>query len=188
MEQNLNKNKTEIIAVTGVALALATVLSFIKILEMPLGGSVTLLSMLPIVFLSMRYGVKHGLISAFLYSLIQLACAFPELSTWGLNKWTWFGAIVFDYIIAFTVLGIAGIWQNKNTVMQILGVVIAMLLRFVSHIISGVVFFYMWMPEDWNNTLLYSICYNGAFMLPEIIITCTVLICVPRLLRMFKKA
>ncbi len=187
MEKTLNKNKTEIIAVTGVSLALATVLSFIKVWEMPLGGSITLLSMLPMVFLSMRYGVKHGLVSAFLYSLIQLACSFAELSTWGLTKWTWFGAIVFDYIIAFTVLGLAGIWRDKGRVLQILGVVFAMSLRFVSHVISGVIFFGMWMPEEWSNPFIYSICYNGAYMLPEIVLTALVLFSVPRLLKMFKK-
>ncbi len=187
MEITKQKNKTEILAVTGVALALATVLSLIPIWKQPLGGSVTLLSMLPIVFLSIRYGVKHGLISAFLYSLIQLALGFAELSTWGLNAWTWFGAIVFDYIVAFTVLGFAGIWREKSEFMQIMGVIFAMSLRFVSHFISGVVFFAMWMPEGWSNPYIYSICYNGAYMLPEIIITCVVLFSVPRLLKMFKK-
>lgn len=187
MELGKNNKKTEIIAVMGIALALATVLSFIPILQMPLGGKLTLLSMLPIVFLSVRYGVKQGLIGAFLYSLIQLALGFAEMSTWGLTAWTWFGAIVFDYIIAFTVLGFAGIWRKKSEFMQIMGVIFAMGLRFISHVISGVVFFSMWMPEDWNNTFIYSICYNGAYMLPEIILTCVVLFSVPRLLKMFKK-
>lgn len=186
--EKIKKNKTEVIAVTGVSLALATVLSFIKVYEMPLGGSVTLLSMLPIVFLSLRYGIKHGLVSAFLYALIQLACGIPELISWQLNAWTWFGAIIFDYLLAYTVLGLAGIWRDKSTFMQISGVVLAMFLRFVSHVISGVVFFYMWMPEGWNNTFIYSVCYNGAYMLPEIIITSVVVICVPRILKMFKKA
>ena len=129
------------LTVSAVFVALATVLSFIKVIKMPLGGSVTLLSMLPVVMISVMFGLKWGFGSAFVYALGQLALGLPEVLTWGLTPAMLIGTIMFDYIIAFTVLGIAGIFADKGYKGICGGVALAVFLRFVSHFISGYVIF-----------------------------------------------
>ncbi len=167
------KRKTNIIrlCVTAIMIALASVLSLVKIWHMPLGGSITLLSNLPIVMLSLMYGVKWGLASAFMSSVIQLifGITLDGLLGWGLTPQILVGAIIFDYLLAYTVVGLAGIFRKKGNVMLCVGVALAMLLRFLSHFISGCVFFQSF--EIFNNPYIYSLCYNGFYMLPELILT-----------------
>lgn len=164
------RSKTSTLVECAIMIALGTVLSLVKVWEMPLGGSITLLSMLPVCLISIRHGLKWGLASAFVYSLGQVALGFSSLMSWGLTPAMWVGTLLFDYIIAFTVLGLAGIFAKKGTVGICLGVGLAVFLRFVSHFISGVIIFDIWCPDGWN-VALYSICYNGAYLLPEVIIT-----------------
>ena len=102
------------IAVSAILIALASVLSMIKIAQMPLGGSLTLLSMLPIILIPVLFGTPWGFFSAFVYSLIQLALGVANLMTWGMDYRMWIGAIVFDYILAYTVFGFAGIFRKKG--------------------------------------------------------------------------
>lgn len=164
------KKNTHRMVLTAIFLALAAVLSLIKIYKLPLGGSITLLSMLPISMLSITYGYKWGFISAFLYSLIQLAMDFGEVMGWGLSPWVLIGTIVFDYLLAYSALGFSGIMRSKGIIGLCIGIGIAMTIRFFSHFISGVILFASWCPDDWN-VYLYSLCYNGSFMLPELIFT-----------------
>ena len=165
------------LTVSAVFVALATVLSFIKVIKMPLGGSVTLLSMLPVVMISVMFGLKWGFGSAFVYALGQLALGLPEVLTWGLTPAMLIGTIMFDYIIAFTVLGIAGIFADKGYKGICGGVALAVFLRFVSHFISGYVIFKnlgqfeIFGGVFTNRPILYSVAYNGFYMLPELIIT-----------------
>jgi len=161
---------TKKLVTSAVMLALASVLSTIKIFQMPLGGSITLLSMLPVVLLSIKYGTKWGLFSAFAYSLIQFALDFPSLMGYGYTAFIWAGSIVFDYLIAFTILGIAGIWRDKGFKGIMAGIFLALCSRFLSHVISGSIFFAVWCPDGWSP-IPYAVCYNGAFMLPELIFT-----------------
>jgi len=153
-------------------LALATVLSMIKIFTMPMDGSVTLLSMLPIVLISIKRGVKVGLCTSFLYSLIQLGLSKFTMFAWGLTPVAIFGTITLDYLLAFTVLGLAGIFRDwkKPLIGEIAGIVMVMVLRFLCHFIAGVIIFGQWAPEGWGP-VFYSLCYNGAYMLPELIFT-----------------
>jgi thiamine transporter len=161
---------TKKLVTSAVMLALASVLSTIKIFQMPLGGSITLLSMLPVVLLSIKYGTKWGFFSAFAYSLIQFALDIPAVMSWGLTPTMWAGSIVFDYLIAFTILGIAGIWRDKGFKGIMAGISLALCSRFLSHVISGSIFFAVWCPDGWSP-IPYAVCYNGAFMLPELIFT-----------------
>ena len=161
---------TKQLVTSAIMLALASVLSLIKVWQMPLGGSITLLSMLPVCLLSIKYGYKWGLFSAFVYSLIQMAMDFGSLMSWGMTLKIWIGCIIFDYIVAYTVLGIAGIFKDKGSMGIIAGVAIAIALRFISHVISGTIFFDIWCPEGWN-VLVYSLAYNGAYMAFEMIFT-----------------
>lgn len=170
MENTNGRIDTKRLTTSAVMIALATVLSLIKVFKMPLGGSITLLSMLPIVLLSIKYGTKWGLFSAFAYSLIQIALDLSSIMSWGLTLKMWIGSIIFDYVIAFSILGLAGILRDKGKYGIYVGIILALALRFVSHVLSGVIFFDIWCPEGWN-VFLYSICYNGAFMLPEAIFT-----------------
>lgn len=157
--------------------ALATVLSLIKVVKMPLGGSVTLLSMLPVVMISAMFGLKWGFGAAFVYSLGQLAIGLPEVLSWGLTPAMLVGTIVFDYIAAYTVLGIAGIFAKKGYAGICYGTALAVFLRFVSHFISGYVIFKNLEQFEifggvfTNRPILYSVAYNGFYMLPELILT-----------------
>ncbi len=158
----------------AILIALASVLSMLKIYELPLGGAVTLLSMLPICMIAFMYGTKWGIACSFLYSIIQLALSLAEVLSWGLTPISLVGTFAFDYILPFTLLGFAGVFKGKNMGQWgiYLGTVIVMVLRFACHLVSGTIIFDIWMPEGWANPFIYSVCYNGSFMLPELIITC----------------
>lgn len=158
------------LTMSAVLTALSAALSMVKIFEMPLGGSVTLLSMLPVCMLSIMYGCKGGLFCSFMYSLTQLAMGIGSVLSWGLTPQALAGSIVFDYLAAFTVLGLAGMFRRHGVPGYIGGISLALLLRAVSHVISGVIFFASWAPEGWNP-FVYSIAYNGAYMVPEIVFT-----------------
>ena len=157
------------LCVSAIMIALATVLSLVKIYTLPLGGSITLLSMLPIVFLSVNYGIGWGFFSAFAYSLIQFFLDLAAISSWGLTPAIFIGCIVFDYILAYTALGIAGIFRNKGALGAALGTCLALFLRFFSHLLSGLILFRSY--EMFNSPFLWSLCYNGSYMLPEMIFT-----------------
>lgn len=144
MKQKLDVKK---LTMSAVMIALSVALSLVKIIQMPLGGSVTLLSMLPVCMLSIMYGTR-----------------------WGLTPQSLVGTIIFDYLVAFTVLGFAGLFRTKGVGGYIGGISLAMAMRVVSHVISGVIFFASWAPEGWNP-FIYSICYNGAYMVPEAVFT-----------------
>ena len=159
----MEKTKTQVLAECGILIALAAVLSLIKVFKLPWGGSITLLSMLPICLISIRHGVKTGLFSSFVYAVIQLlfGILFDGLLGWGLTAGALISCILLDYIVAFTIIG---------------GTALAIFLRFVSHVFSGVFVFAsagkLWDGFETSNTWLYSIVYNGCYMLPELIFTC----------------
>ena len=171
------RNSKVLILVEGaIMVALATVLSFIRIVKLPWGGSITLLSMLPIVLFSIRRGVKNGLAVSFLFSLIQFFQGIMDgLFGWGLTPAMLIACILLDYILAFTVLGFAGILRKKGVSGWIFGIGFAIILRFACHFASGVIiwksFGQLWGDFFTENTVLYSLCYNGAYMLPELIFT-----------------
>ena len=159
------------LTVSAVFIALATALSFIKLWTNPWGGSVTLLSMLPIVLISVIFGTPWGVFCAFVYSMVQVGVDIGGMMAWGMDARMWFGALVFDYLLAYTVIGIAGMLRKKGTWGICLGTSVALILRFLSHFISGYIFFDIWMPETFKNVAIYSVVYNGTYMLPELITT-----------------
>jgi len=168
--------KTKLLVEGAAMVALATVLSFIRIIKMPWGGSVTLLSMLPIVIFSIKNGVKNGLICSFVFSLVQFAQGIMDgLFGWGLTPGSLIACIIIDYLLAFTVLGLAGLFRDKGLNGWIGGTVLALLLRLLMHFISGVVIWHsfgeLWGGFSTESTVLYSLLYNGAYMVPEIIFT-----------------
>lgn len=160
---------------SAVMVALASALSLIKLYKLPLGGSVTLLSMLPIVVISISLGLKWGVGSSFVYSLIQLffGIVMEGLLGWGLTPAYLVGSIFLDYLIPFTVLGFAGAFAKKGYAGTLAGISLVFVLRFISHMFSGAILFGI--PEKWadkfNNVWLYSAAYNGSYMLPELVLT-----------------
>ena len=172
-----NSKKLHIMVEGAIMVALATGLSMIKLITLPWGGSVTLLSMLPIVIFSIRRGFVKGLMTAFVYSVMQLLLGIivDGLLGWSLTPLALFGCIMFDYLLAFTVLGLAGVFGKNSTLRMVGGVILALSLRFVMHYISGVLIFHsfgeLWEGFSTDNTFLYSLLYNGFYMLPEIIFT-----------------
>lgn len=170
------RTKTRMLVEGAIMVALATVLSYIRVFKLPWGGSVTLFSMLPIVIYSIRWGIQKGLGVSFLFALIQFIQGIMDgLFGWGLTPGMLIACILIDYILAFTVLGIAGIFRNKKDMGSIAGIALAVVLRFVFHVISGVVIWHsfgeLWEGFSTDNSILYSLVYNGAYMLPELIIT-----------------
>ncbi len=173
----MKNTKTKMLVEGAVMVALATVLSFLKIVQFPWGGSITILSMLPIVVFALRYGVGRGLAVSFVYSVIQLGqgILMEGLLGWGLTPTALIACIFLDYIAAFSVLCLAGLFGNKKMAGIIGGVVLALCLRFALHYVSGVAIFHsfgeLWEGFSTDNTWLYSLLYNGAYMLPEIVFT-----------------
>ena len=173
----MQNKQTKIMVEAAIMIAMATVLSFIKVFKLPWGGSITLLSMLPIIIFSIRRGVKPGLGCAFVYALIQLlqGIVIDGLFAWGLSPVMLVGCILLDYLLAYTVLGLAGVFRKKELSGWILGICLAVVLRFVMHFISGYVIFHgfgeLWGGFFTENSVLYSFCYNGAYMLPELVFT-----------------
>ena len=156
------EGKTDVRALTygALCMAMSFVLSYIKLYSMPLGGSVTLASMLPLLWYSNKFGVKNGLIAGAAYGLLQLIQK-PEIYHWV--------QVLLDYPLAFMMLGLAGSVKNLQ-----LGSILGVAGRWICHIISGAVFFGEWMPEGWSNAWVYSAAYNGAYLLVDLII-CLVL-------------
>ncbi len=172
----MQSTKTRILVEGAIMIALATVLSFIRVVKLPWGGSITLLSMLPIVLFSIRRGIKSGLTVSFLFALIQFIQGIMDgLFGWGLTPGSLITCIFLDYLLAFTVLGLAGLFRQKGVTGWISGIALAILLRFTMHFLSGVIiwqsFGQLWGDFFTENTVLYSLLYNGAYMLPEMIFT-----------------
>ena len=172
----MTNSKTRCLVEGAIMIALATVLSYIRIIKLPWGGSITLLSMLPIVIFSIKRGVKQGLVAALIFSLIQLGQGIIDgLFGWGLTVGMLIACIFIDYIGAYTIIGIGGIFRNKGLAGWVGGTALAIFIRFLFHFISGIVIWKSY-GELWNgfstdNSYLYSLLYNGAYMLPELIFT-----------------
>ena len=122
----------------GIMVALGTVLSFIKPFDLPYGGSITLCSMLPIMFYGYRCGPKWGLAAGFVFSVLQLLFGLDDLK--GISALMVVGSILLDYLLAFTVLGLAGMFRGKirnNAAAFTLGCLVTGLLRYVCSFLSG---------------------------------------------------
>ena len=172
-----SSTKTRLVAECAILIALSTVLSFVKIWNLPWGGSITLLSMLPIALISIRHGVRQGLFSSFLYACIQLVLGIiiDGLLAWGLTGGMLFACIMLDYIVAFSVIGLSGMFANKGFFGVMIGTAMSIILRFVSHYFSGVYVFVsvgkLWEGFETQNPYLYSLGYNACYMIPELVLT-----------------
>ncbi|MGM9680048.1 MAG: energy-coupled thiamine transporter ThiT [Eubacteriales bacterium] len=178
----------------AIMLALSFVLSYVKIFTLPFDGSITLFSMLPICLVSVMYGIGWGLGTAFCYSWLQILQG--GVFSWGLTPVMLIGSLLLDYIIAFTAIGLAGIFRKKGKIGICFGTGLACVVRFLSHFVAGFVLWanveeFVAFGQSWvNHPYLYSLCYNGIYMLPETILTVVgmiLLVNVPQIMKIVKE-
>ena len=158
---------------SALMIAVATVLSLIKI-DLPFGGGVTIVSMLPLILISHRYGWKWGLATAFVYSIAQLVLGLDNVA-YAENFLMGAGIVLLDYVIAYTVIGLSGIFGKSRAAVAI-GIAVTFTLRFLCHLVTGAWIWGVWMPEQFmgmpmTNPWIYSFLYNGWYMLFELVIT-----------------
>ena len=155
---------------SGILLAFAAVLSVIKLIDMPYGGSVTAFSMLPLLVIAYRHGTRWGLFSAFTYSLIQLLLGLDNFSR-GMSFLSVMMIFLFDYLLAFLVLGLGGMFRKAlpQGASLATAAVVTGILRYLCHVVSGCT---VWagLSVPTTEALIYSLSYNATYMIPEIII------------------
>ena len=196
----MKNKKIEMLVESAIMIALAVALdlvsSVLPFTQLPFGGKFTICAMLPLVYIAVRYGLGTGLLSGFIYALVQLGIGFAKHpSSLMLDKWylTVF-MLVIDYILAYTALGLAALGRGLKTPTGrfTLGAFLGTLFRYVFHIVSGAVFFGAWASWFFEEgdlagtafakffldhfsgvgmSIAYSVVYNGLYMIPEIIIT-----------------
>lgn len=210
MRENKTRTQAITISAVMIAFAVAisAICSALPFLNLPFGGGFTVASMLPIVIVAYMYGTKWGLLTAFTYSVVQMLLGFNTISAFflpGDSQMIWWRAIlvcIIDYVIAYTMLGFGGIFRKMYAKDKAicLGSIVALSLRYVAHIISGAIFFGGWAEwfftqegfPEWGQAivdalsgdalaLVYSVIYNGLYMIPEIIITAGVSLIVVRI-------
>ena len=205
------QTKTKRLTESAMLIALAVVLEFVGrmvIPPMPFGGQLTLVSMLPIVLISYRHGVKWGLTAGFAYSLVQTALGADTVAAAFQPGYFGDGTMIgnaiimcaMDYVLAYTALGLGGCFRNRVQnpgISLMLGSLVGLGGRYLAHILSGYILFagwaewfftqegfYAWganLVESLSPNMLgwvYSIVYNGMYMVPEMILTavCAVLL------------
>ena len=178
MNQNASYPKTRRLAESALMIALATLLSEIKFGGLwAFGGGVTLCSMVPLVLISYRWGVRGGSFTAFAYSLLQLLLGVDNIQyATGIGMAA--VMILLDYIIAYTVVGAASMFRGRFRSRRtgiILGIIITLGIRFFCHFITGwMIWDALWPNEFGMAAPVYSLIYNGSYMLPETILTAAV--------------
>jgi thiamine transporter len=206
-------SKTRRLTESAMLLAVAIVLELLSkmfIPEMPFGGQITLVSMLPVVLISYRHGVKWGLVSAFAYALLEMAIGTKTVAAAFQPDYFGDGVMIgnalimclLDYLVAYTLLGLGGIFRNriKNPGIALAcGSLVALGGRYLAHIASGYILFSGW--AEWFFTqdgfpawgaelvsslspnmlgLVYSVVYNGMYMIPEMIFTAIAAVLIAR--------
>ena len=168
------QKKSNVLRLTesAIMIALSVVLSEIQIINMPFGGSVTAFSMLPVIIIAYRYGTRWGIFTGGVYGLFQMLLGMNNLR-YGTSFWSLLCIILFDYIVAFGVLGLGGVFRksipNQGLALAS-GSLLVSVLRYICHFISGWAVWGIWAPEGmpaWK----YSLSYNATYMVPEAIVT-----------------
>ena len=160
------------LAFSAMAIALATVASMIKLIHLPMGGSVTLLSMFFVTLIGYWYGLGAGLTTGVAYGILQLVIDPYIISV---------PQMLVDYVFAFGALGLAGLfWKNKKKYGIILCYIAGILGRYIFAVISGWIFFGMYASDyGFSSPIVYSMAYNGAYIFLEAGITIVILLIPP---------
>ncbi|WP_088042802.1 energy-coupled thiamine transporter ThiT [Bacillus sp. EAC] len=173
----MKASKVQMMVEIAMCAALAMVFDFLPLFTAPQGGSVSL-AMIPVFLIAFRWGLKQGLVTGLLLAALQMVTKFYFVHP---------VQIFFDYIAAFTSLGLAGIVykQVKNslsngnkksaTIFIVFGTFIGSLARFICHFIAGVVFYGSYAPKG-TPVPIYSLTYNAGYMVPSFIISAIVLV------------
>lgn len=164
------KLTTKQLVFCAVALALAFATSYVRVVKMPWGGSVTLCSMLFIVLVANWYGVATGMMVGFVYGLLQFLQEPYVLSLF---------QVCCDYVLAFAALGLAGLFAKSRHGL-VKGYILAVFARGAFHVLGGYLYWMDYMPENFPKALssLYPILYNYSYLLVEGVIT-VIIICIP---------
>lgn len=201
----MRTEKTKKLVLSAMLIALGSAISlvseWIPFLNLPFGGTVTLASLLPLVLISCLYGVRWGLGSAFVYSLIQMAIGFRTVSGLFLpgdsqaeSIFAAFAILFLDYVAAYTSVGLSGIFRKRLSRKWAIffGSLFGLALCYFFHTLSGYIFYGAW--AEWffvdsaakdlaiskfvmahfsgkGLALCYSLVYNGLYMIPEMILT-----------------
>ena len=158
---------TRMVSLGAVCIALSSVLSMIRLWKMPMGGSITPASMLPMMLFAYVYGVGPGCTLGIIYGLLQFILDGGNAAAYGI------AAMLLDYPIAFGMMGLAGSFRKLKDVLEGLtyGVALACEGRFLSSFLSGWIFYGIYASDyGFNSPVVYSIVYNIMYMLPECII------------------
>ncbi len=167
----MKNTKVRALVESAIMIAIATVLSMIKIVDLPYGGSVTIASMFPIAIVSYRHGIKWGCAAGLAYGTIQQLLGLSTLTY--VTGWQSVVAIILlDYVIAFAVAGLGGVFRksvNEQSTSLALGAVLVCVLRYACHVLTGAT---VWagISIPTKAALVYSFVYNATYMMPEAII------------------
>ena len=173
MKRNVPKSRLQVRALCegAIMVALAQILSYIKLFgNLPNGGSITF-AMFPLLLFAVRFGLGRGLMAGFTFGLLQLI--FDGAYAWGWQS------MLLDYLVAFTPLGLAGLFKGKSWGI-FPGTVLGCIARFAVHYISGVTIYRIYQPAEipgigvFDDAVLYSLAYNGAYMLPNMLLALAV--------------
>lgn len=150
----------------AIMVALAQVLGYIKLFELPQGGAICL-SMLPIFVYCARWGFGAGMLASFAFSVLQLLLD-------GAYAWGW-QSMIGDYIVAYSLLGVAGLFSKQRNGFFI-GTLVGSFARFLAHYITGATVWAEYMPETFfgmtmTTPWIYSALYNGSFILVDAAMT-----------------
>ncbi len=156
---------TRVLVFSAMAMALGTVTSMVKVVDMPMGGSVTLCSMFFICLIGYLFGLRKGLLAAVAYGFLQLVTdpyiiSIPQMFT--------------DYIFAFGALGLSGLFSDKKNGLTT-GYLLGVLGRYVFTFLSGMIFFGTNGAAYNMAAPGYSLIYNGAYLVPEALATVIIL-------------
>jgi thiamine transporter len=162
----VSSRDTRILAEAIVFIALSNVLYvlsklYFPFLGLPQGGSVTLASMVPLLWFALRRGLRWGVEAGLIYGLVHMVISgdiyYPT-------------QVLLDYPLAFGALGLAGAFKKQ----PVIGVGVGITGRFICHFVSGVVFFGQYAWEGWHP-VLYSAAYNATYLVPEFIVSAIII-------------
>ena len=160
---------TRLLANAAMCIALAFLLSCIRLYRMPQGGSITPASMLPLMLFAYSYGTAPGLLAGFTYGMLHFFQG---------GYFVHPVELLLDYPLAYAMLGLAGLARDrKGTAPLVLSMIAAAAARFFCAFLAGVIFFGEYAPEG-QNVFVYSAVYNGFYLIPETLI-CIVIAMIP---------
>jgi len=151
---------------SAILVAIGFILSYLVLFRMPQGGSVTPFSMLPVMIIGIRRGLKWGLGSGFVFACLQMIRQFwppPTATVEG-----YIAVVLLDYILAYSSLGLAGLFKGKQYGLMY-AVPICLIMRFLSHFMSGIIVWNIYAGDQ--PVWLYSLTYNGSYIGVELVIT-----------------